>query len=275
MKSLIIQLIGLSSILILLSGCETAKVFRHDKQEVNFFNNKGEINTNLSIDINSTDLGFNLAGAFAATENVFIMGGASNYSSKYLPVSNVITPDETEESSFTLKGSRVRAGVGYYNNFGGSRTGYFEFSGDLGLSWNEFNSTTPDLIVGRSKWNYTPVNLGINFAIGKNSPSVGIAFGLRVEQIWYGGPVPYEINSGWQNVSVNSYIEQILVITPSFNLRAGSGKVKGLFQFGFGVSPFVEDPIFVDEPTIKLSFGVNYVLNRAVPKKSKVIEIEL
>lgn len=263
-------LIGIS---LLFTCCVTIPREHYSKQEVQFFNNKNEINTSLSFDINSYTMGFNLGGAWAFADHAFLNAGITNYNKDYLPRTEVVTPNTFNEGNTAFKGTRGRLGIGYFNNFGSAGNTYIEIQGEMGYGSNTLEFVELNNPISQSIWKYNPIDFGLSFAIGKNSGPIGVAFGLKAAQSLYGGEIPYTSNGGFfEPTQINDFVINYFYVNPNFILRAGSGPVKGQLQVGLLVNPLL---IEFEEPTFKLSLGIHYVLGRKLMQPKVKREIEL
>lgn len=256
----------------LVTHCATIPREHYSKQEIQFFSNKNEVNTSFSLDFNSYTMGLNLGGAWAFADNIFLNAGVTHYSKDYLPRTNVIEPGEINEGTTDFKGTRGRLGLGYFNNFGKEGTTYIEVQGEVGIASNTLEFVETQGPIGQTRWEYKPLDIGLGFAIGRNAPNIGVAFGLKAAQSFYGGEIPYSASEFFEPNRINRFVTDYFYVNPSFNLRAGGGPVKGQFSVGMLVNPFFED---LEEPTIKVSLGLNYVIGRKKVVKKKTDELKL
>lgn len=251
---------------ILISSCSIANSYHFPRQEVHFFNDKGESSVAGTVDMNSYSLGLDLNGSYAFSKKGFITGGLNLYGtpSNFDIFENLGPIDENDSedgADFNLSGISARFGLGSYQNFG---RGYFEVSGAAEMGFNTLKANYPVQNLGKTQWNYNPFALECNLAIGGNKHNVGVAFALNLKYVNFGETVPYYYSDYDNSLSIHDYVKANIYVTPSFCLRAGSGPVKGLFNVGICV-PATDD--FGEEPIFKMSAGVAIVMGRMQEKR--------
>lgn len=222
---------------------------------------QGDLNATGSIGFSGTGL-YNLQVAYAPTNHLGIIANGMYH------LRSVSSSDSTVEKLNMIFGE---VGAGYFKKLGTEENLLFQVYGGSGMGrtsdrMEHVGQFHPEIT---AQYNNVFVQPGIAFT----NKNIEMAFDLRANYVYVHDIHAYMYEQfEWWNTDYNFYSDTTLDfinLEPTFTLKAGGKRLKGLFQLGVTVPTvnarsyyMVNTSSIFGFPLIKLSFGLNYAFGK-------------
>lgn len=242
-----------------LTGCVT--LYKPNPIHSPLLKKEGDLNTTASIGASGCGL-YNFQVAYAPTNHLgIIMDGMYHYRS-------LNNADSSVEKLNILFGE---VGAGYFSTLGAEKNLLFQCYGGAGWGF------TKDRMENTGQYNPEVTakynNVFFQPGVALVNPNIEMAFDIRINYVRVYDIHAYRYDQfEWWNTDYTFYSDTTLDfvnLEPSFTLKAGGEKLKGLFQLGVTVpavnsnSYFLVNPYsLLGYPLIKLSFGISYTFGK-------------
>ena len=248
----------LSIIMVLnLSRCVSVRTFHNDKVDIGFLKNKGEVNFGASFDTNDETSGINGNVMFSPAEHLLIGAGYSFFSYNFLHREHDANDpgfDEDEDKG-QLEGYKLRANIGYYNNFGREGTNYLETMFTASYGQNHLKLGVDGSNSGFNFYEYRPFSIAGQIGIGKNLDNIAFLGGIKLQYYNFQEQIPLVRDGGEPSTTDGIVIGELFM-----GARFGNGPVKGNVQIS--ISNNLTSAFYDSEPIPAVSAGISFVFGR-------------